>query len=503
LIEEIELLGIQKLRGGATVASVLLTAVLAACGGGSASDASSSQGTTATTDVVGAVSLAVSGGPDLPLNGTTTQVTVGLTPEVPKQVELSRDNFTPFATWPNDAFFTRSADGKTLTGAWCITSSCWNDTPGAHVLRVVATYADGSTASSSVALNVADSAPTPPAPVTAPVTPPVTPPVTAPAIEYLGRFDMSNPAQPHFSWSGSTIKARFNGTSVSVDLSNIYANNYTYSIDGGAPTIFTLGDGTPRTTTVLATGLSAGFHTVQVTRNNSTFDGETVFYGFNFGSGTLAAPAAYASPLRLEVYGDSIGAAGGITGSNCSDIIAAEDAYLGYAHVATRTLGAQAPTLIVYSGHGISHGYNSELGARTIPALYNQTGVGSQIWNFPAATAPNVVVIALGTNDISDVPSTGQFPSDATMTAAYVSFANTLRSKYPSAMFVMTVGPMTFGYQAAVTAAVSQLHSAGDSNVYSLIHSAQTLTGCAGHPGVAQHAVMAKDLVAFLHNHGY
>jgi lysophospholipase L1-like esterase len=384
-------------------------------------------------------------------------------------------SFTSSAACDNATF------GDPAVGQW---KYCWVDSDSASTTAATTTT-------------------TAPATTTTSSTPPVTPPVTAPAIEYLGRFDMSNPAQPHFSWSGSTIKARFNGTSVSVDLSNIYANNYTYSIDGGAPTIFTLGDGTPRTTTVLATGLSAGFHTVQVTRNNSTFDGETVFYGFNFGSGTLAAPAAYASPLRLEVYGDSIGAAGGITGSNCSDIIAAEDAYLGYAHVATRTLGAQAPTLIVYSGHGISHGYNSELGARTIPALYNQTGVGSQIWNFPAATAPNVVVIALGTNDISDVPSTGQFPSDATMTAAYVSFANTLRSKYPSAMFVMTVGPMTFGYQAAVTAAVSQLHSAGDSNVYSLIHSAQTLTGCAGHPGVAQHAVMAKDLVAFLHNHGY
>ena len=152
------------------VVSALLSASLVACGGGSASDASSSQGTaaTGTADGVGAVSLAVSGGSDLPLNGTTTQVTVGLTPEVPTRVELSRDNFTPFATWPNGSFFTRSADGKTLSGTWCITSSCWSNTPGAHVLKVVATYADGTKASSSVALNVDDAAATAAAPTTAP-----------------------------------------------------------------------------------------------------------------------------------------------------------------------------------------------------------------------------------------------------------------------------------------------------------------------------------------------
>ena len=164
------------------VASALLSAALVACGGGSASDASSTQGSTTTADVVGAVSLAVSGGPDLPLNGTTTQVTVALTPDVPTKVELSRDDLTPFATWPKDAFFTRSADGKTLTGAWCITSSCWNDTPGAHILKAVATYADGKTASSSVALNVADAAPTPPA-TAAPVTPVMPPPA---GVEWTG-----------------------------------------------------------------------------------------------------------------------------------------------------------------------------------------------------------------------------------------------------------------------------------------------------------------------------
>ena len=108
------------------------------------------------------VTLAVQGAPNLPFNGTSTQVTVGFAAGTPTKVGLSRDGFPVFATWPTDSFFTLSADGKSLTGSWCITSSCWGNVSGAHVLNVVATYAGASTASASVNLNVVDtSTPTP------------------------------------------------------------------------------------------------------------------------------------------------------------------------------------------------------------------------------------------------------------------------------------------------------------------------------------------------------
>src|SRR5439155_13228881 len=114
-----------------------------------------------------AVTLAVQGAPNLPFNGPSTQVTVGFAAGTPTKVELSRDGLPVFATWSTDSFFTLSADGKSLTGSWCITSSCWGNVSGAHVLNVVATYAGGSTASASVNLNVVDtSTPTPVPPIT-------------------------------------------------------------------------------------------------------------------------------------------------------------------------------------------------------------------------------------------------------------------------------------------------------------------------------------------------
>src|SRR5690349_1323635 len=103
-----------------------------------------------------AVSLGVAGAPNLPFHGTSTKVTVGMTGTRPTKVELSRDGQSPFAVWPNDTFFTLSPDGQSLTGTWCISSSCWGNATGAHVLNVVATYASGAKSTAAVTLNVAD-----------------------------------------------------------------------------------------------------------------------------------------------------------------------------------------------------------------------------------------------------------------------------------------------------------------------------------------------------------
>ena len=86
------------------------------------------------------ISLGVAGAPNLPFNGTTARVTVGMPGTRPTKVELSRDGYPPFAVWPSGTFFTLSADGQSLTGNWCISSSCWGNVAGPHVLKEVATY---------------------------------------------------------------------------------------------------------------------------------------------------------------------------------------------------------------------------------------------------------------------------------------------------------------------------------------------------------------------------
>jgi hypothetical protein len=110
---------------------------------------------TPTAPAAGEVALSVAGAPNLPFNGNSTPVTVRFVSGTPTKVELSRDGFAPFAVWPG-SWFTLAADGKALTGNWCISATCWSGVSGAHVLNVVATYAGGATSAKSVSLNVAD-----------------------------------------------------------------------------------------------------------------------------------------------------------------------------------------------------------------------------------------------------------------------------------------------------------------------------------------------------------
>jgi hypothetical protein len=100
------------------------------------------------------ISLTVVGAPNLPYNGTSTPVTVSFTAATPTRVELSRDGQAPFGIWPSNSFFSLAPDGRSLKGSWCITASCWSYVPGVHVLKAVATYANGNTATASITLNV-------------------------------------------------------------------------------------------------------------------------------------------------------------------------------------------------------------------------------------------------------------------------------------------------------------------------------------------------------------
>ena len=54
-----------------------------------------------------------------------------------------------------------------------------------------------------------------------------------PNIQYVGRFDFSNPQQVSFDWPGVYIHAKFEGTSCSIRL-NDHKNEYAVIVDSRA-----------------------------------------------------------------------------------------------------------------------------------------------------------------------------------------------------------------------------------------------------------------------------
>ncbi len=184
------------------------------------------------------ISLSVQGAPNLALNGTSTMVSVGFVSGTPIRVDLSRDGFPTFASYPAGSFFSLSSDGKSLTGQWCISSSCWGNVSGIHILNVVATYANGLTANASVSLNVADSQPAPtPAPTPVSLPPPS-------GVEYTGvSASMWSEINSKRSSYGdpNDCQARINALPTSggvtlqpgADINSALANNNVVFLSGG------------------------------------------------------------------------------------------------------------------------------------------------------------------------------------------------------------------------------------------------------------------------------
>ena len=106
---------------------------------------------------------------------------------------------------------------------------------------------------------------------------PVPPPagVVAAGVRWVGRVDTtSEPTHPRFSWSGSGFVARFEGTSLSAAL-YITGTSAIFKavVDGTPQAPFTANPGT--TTFMLASGLAAGVHTVELYRQTEGPQGES------------------------------------------------------------------------------------------------------------------------------------------------------------------------------------------------------------------------------------
>src|SRR5687768_16197828 len=201
-----------------------------------------------------------------------------------------------------------------------------------------------------------------------------------------------------FAWSGSGVVARFSGTSLSVRLDG--GQQYTVLIDGQLqPKLI---PSTP--TSVLASDLAEGTHVVEIYRRTEANQGESIFSGFDLGSGTLLAPPP-APERRIEIVGDSITCGYGNEGAdmNCPFTPDTENHYLTYGAIAARAVGAELST-VAWSGKGVVCNYGDEPASCVdpLPVYYDRTlpERPESVWSF-ASWQPHAVVINLGNNDLS------------------------------------------------------------------------------------------------------
>jgi lysophospholipase L1-like esterase len=326
----------------------------------------------------------------------------------------------------------------------------------------------------------------------------------APGVRYVGRVDVRAANDARFSWSGTGVVARFVGSSLSVKLTG--GRDYTVLIDGILRPKLVVASGT----TKIADNLSTGAHTVELYRRvqggGEGGVGASLFQGFSFGAGgmLLAPPAAPAR--RLEVIGDSISCGTGIEGANESCGLSAdtENHYATYAAIAARQLGAELHTIAI-GGKGLYCNYSDcPTSTDPVPTYFARTlrEDASPAWDF-ARYQPDAVIVNLGTNDFNhDRP-----PTEAAFTSAYRSFLQRLRSSYPKAKILCSIGPMLWGdslttVRRSIANAVSSRVDGGDSDVSTFELAPQNKDqdgiGCGWHPNIKTHQKMAQALESAL-----
>jgi lysophospholipase L1-like esterase len=324
--------------------------------------------------------------------------------------------------------------------------------------------------------------------------------VIAAGVRWFGRVDTTTyPGQPRFSWSGTGFAAAFSGTSLAAEMTN----------SGSAPFFKTVIDGAPQAafkaatgsgTYMLASGLAAGTHTVELYRQTEGPQGESRLLSLTVGDGALMDPPAGANRL-IEFIGDSITCGYGNLGTsadlNNQDCFSLESAWDTYAGIAGRTLGAEV-SIVAASGRGIIRNYDPTDTSARMPMLYARAvaNAATPTWDFHVE--PQVVVINLGTNDISNGKGDPAMP----FRDAYVTFLQTIRAYYPHTFIICTVAPLLNGsdlteIQGHIRSAVQTVNTAGDTKVEAFDLPAQTSDkfACQYHPNVAENQLMADMLV--------
>ncbi len=320
---------------------------------------------------------------------------------------------------------------------------------------------------------------------------------------YTGRVDFSDRKAPQVSWTGTSIKANFTGTSLAIKLDDQLGKNYfNIFIDGETQHPYVLEAKKGEQTYIISTALKAGNHSVEIYKRTEGEEGSTAFNGLLLDQDAkLLAPPARPT-RRMEIYGDSISTGMGNEGADngMDHLLSEKNNYWAYGAITARNLNAELHT-ISQSGIGIMISWFPFI----MPQFYDQlsaVGNNDSRWDFSQWT-PDLVVVNLLQNDswlIDREKRLQPVPTDAQRVQAYIDFVRSIRAKYPNAFIICALGSMdataTPKWPGYISAAVERMKKENNDQKLDTIFF--DFTGFGGHPRIAQHKANAEKLTAFI-----
>ncbi len=329
----------------------------------------------------------------------------------------------------------------------------------------------------------------------------------ATSLQPFGRYIIDNQQNLELISSAVHFGFSFKGNSCSVFASLPDANSHNYfqyTLDGKYQKKIRVEGNSNHQIVLSAPG--NGEHTIWIYKTTEAQTGP--IYIQKITGKNLKALNVPALPL-IEFIGNSItcGAAADASETPCGTGVYHDqhDAYDAYGPRVARALGVNFIMSCV-SGIGVYRNWNSD--GPTMPQVYENTEMGSNTshpWDFKKYS-PDIVSIALGTNDFST--GDGKRPrlpfDSATFVNHYNDFVQLVKSKYPSAQIALLSSPMVNGDNrqllqnclSAVKQHIDANHPA-DKPVALHFFNPMHAHGCAGHPNVEEHSILANELVPF------
>jgi lysophospholipase L1-like esterase len=303
-----------------------------------------------------------------------------------------------------------------------------------------------------------------------------------------------------YQWPGLYFEARFKGKSVY------------FTTGPGEVILHVLVDGEsigtlvkPARGTYLIHGLTKGAHSMRIDAVTESQSAPNTFGGFAV---PAAGKALSMAPRKrqIEFIGDSHTVGYGNTSPtrDCSadDVWATTDNSRSFAPKVARRYDADFQVNAI-SGRGIVRNYDGGAGD-PLPVAYPFVRLDHGALYDGAAWHPQIIVIALGTNDFSTALKSGEKWTTreelhADYEATYVKFVENLRARNPHAFIILWATDMAeHEIEQEAGKVVTQLQSKGDDQVAFLPVDGLAMSGCNWHPSLADHDAIAERLIRFI-----
>lgn len=303
-----------------------------------------------------------------------------------------------------------------------------------------------------------------------------------------------------YQWPGLYFEARFNGTAVF------------FKVGAGDVILRVLVDGEPVGTLVKPApgfyeigNLARQPHTVRIESVTESQAASNVFGGFLYSKGTRPLPAPTRT-RQIEFIGDSHTVGYGNTSAtrDCTseEVWKTTDNSQAFGPKVARHYDADFQVNAI-SGRGIVRNYDGSPGD-PLPVAYPYVLLDHTARYDNPAWRPQVIVIALGTNDFSTALNPGEKWKSrdelhADFEQTYLRFLESLRARNPQSFIVVWATDMAEGEIASeARKAVARFQAGGDSRIDFVPINGLAMTGCHWHPSITDDDAIANTLTRII-----